>query len=339
MPRPRVFVSSTYYDLKNLRGQISDLGTQMGFDAVRFEKGDIAYDAAQYLEDSCRREIESCDIVVCVIGGRSGSRSKRHSQHSITEEEVRYAHKIGKQLFFFIERSVREEARLRAKNPDTLINWIHVREQHVFEFIQFIETLDKNNAVFEFDEASSLIRLLKAQLSGLFQTLLAQRAQAAVNSQVDRLVDAVESVQRIVDYLSKQNEEDREAFRDLIFLGHSVFTKLQVILGVRIRVFFETLEELDQLCEFVGYERIPEKQLTEKMLSRSVYWDKEVNGQSKILEVSRELFDENGSLRMIPAGEWNDAMVQLRDPSDLSDALAMPQVSAEEVDGSESKIQ
>jgi hypothetical protein len=38
MARPRMFVSSTYYDLKYVRADICEFADQFGIDAVLFEK-------------------------------------------------------------------------------------------------------------------------------------------------------------------------------------------------------------------------------------------------------------------------------------------------------------
>lgn len=41
MARPKVFVSSTYYDLKHIRASMEVFIESLGFDAILFEKGDI----------------------------------------------------------------------------------------------------------------------------------------------------------------------------------------------------------------------------------------------------------------------------------------------------------
>ena len=43
MARPRVFVSSTYYDLKHIRASLDLFIEQLGYESVLSEKGDIAY--------------------------------------------------------------------------------------------------------------------------------------------------------------------------------------------------------------------------------------------------------------------------------------------------------
>ena len=50
MARPRVFISSTYYDLKYIRGGLEAFVRQTGYDPVLFEKGDIPFHHDTLLE-------------------------------------------------------------------------------------------------------------------------------------------------------------------------------------------------------------------------------------------------------------------------------------------------
>jgi Domain of unknown function (DUF4062) len=73
MSKPRVFVSSTYFDLKHVRSSLETFITTLGFDVVLSEKGRIAYSPDMPLDESCYREAQAADILVLIIGGRYGS--------------------------------------------------------------------------------------------------------------------------------------------------------------------------------------------------------------------------------------------------------------------------
>lgn len=70
MPSPRIFVSSTYYDLKRIRASLDLFIDSLGYDPVLSEKGDIAYTHDRPLDESCYREAENSDIFVLIVGGR-----------------------------------------------------------------------------------------------------------------------------------------------------------------------------------------------------------------------------------------------------------------------------
>ena len=73
MAKPRIFVSSTYYDLKHVRSSLELFIESLGYEPVLSEKGDIAYTPEQALDESCYREASSADIFVLIVGGRYGS--------------------------------------------------------------------------------------------------------------------------------------------------------------------------------------------------------------------------------------------------------------------------
>ena len=70
MSTPRVFVSSSYYDLKHMRSSMEKFIESMGFQAILSEKGSIAYSPDRPLDESCYKEAGSSDIFVLIMGGR-----------------------------------------------------------------------------------------------------------------------------------------------------------------------------------------------------------------------------------------------------------------------------
>lgn len=119
MARPRVFVSSTYYDLKHLRSSIENFVESLGFDAILSEKGKIAYTPDIPLDDSCYREVATVEIFVLIVGGRYGSEMSSGKSpipkafydryNSITRGEYRAAIERDVPIYVLIERSVYAE--------------------------------------------------------------------------------------------------------------------------------------------------------------------------------------------------------------------------------------
>lgn len=101
MARPRVFVSSTYYDLKHVHASLDTFIASLGYESVLSEKGDIAFDPDIPLDESCYREAKDVDLFVLIVGGRYGSQTSASGQvdksnfyaryNSITSEEFRTA--------------------------------------------------------------------------------------------------------------------------------------------------------------------------------------------------------------------------------------------------------
>jgi hypothetical protein len=115
MAQPRVFISSTFYDLKQVRVDLERFIKQMGYEPVLNESGKIAYGTDKKLEEYCYREIDLCDVVVSIVGGRFGSDSQQ-DPYSISQMELKTAIERGKAVYIFIERSVRAEFSTYLKN-------------------------------------------------------------------------------------------------------------------------------------------------------------------------------------------------------------------------------
>jgi hypothetical protein len=137
MPKPRIFVSSTYYDLKHVRASLDIFIDSLGYEPVLSEKGDIAYTPDKPLDESCYREAENSDILVLIIGGRYGSEAsggdtnpKGHFYErydSITKKEFNSAISRDVPVYILIEKGVYSEYRTYLKNKDNMdIVYAHV---------------------------------------------------------------------------------------------------------------------------------------------------------------------------------------------------------------------
>ena len=109
MAKPRVFISSTFYDLRQMRADLERFVKELGYEPVRNETGAIPYDKREKLETSAYREVELCDVLVAIVGGRYGSESLDDPGYSISQAELRRALDRGIQVFIFVERGVLAE--------------------------------------------------------------------------------------------------------------------------------------------------------------------------------------------------------------------------------------
>ena len=117
MAHPRVFISSTYYDLKIVRADLERYIKDRGFDPVLNERGQIPYGNDEKLEEYCYKEIEHCDILVSIIGRRRGS-SSSHDPYSISQKELKTVIDLGRPVYIFVEKSVLAEHKTYEKNRE-----------------------------------------------------------------------------------------------------------------------------------------------------------------------------------------------------------------------------
>ncbi|WP_440954998.1 DUF4062 domain-containing protein [Methanosarcina sp. Mfa9] len=213
MARPRVFVSSTYYDLKYIRSSLENFIYSLGFEPILHEKGQIPYSSEDFLDESCYKEVENADIFIIIIGGRygsekSGSKEKKEKQFfdrydSITMQEYRKAVERGIPTYILIEKSVYSEFETFLKNKNNeSINYAHVDSVNIFNSIENI--LSQTKPIHQFDRYSDIEAWLKEQWAGLFRDLINQRSKQI---QIDSLASQVDSLTELNETLRKYLEE------------------------------------------------------------------------------------------------------------------------------------
>lgn len=214
MARPRIFVSSTYYDLKHVRSSLDLFIESLGYDSVLSEKGDIAYTHDKPLDESCYREAEGADIFVLIVGGRYGSEvsggSKKPARsffdryESITKKEYESAVVRDIPIYILIENGVYSEYQTFLRNKDNKgINYAHVDSANVFHLIEDILGKPRNNPISTFERFSDIESWLREQWSGLFRELLSRQSQQqqfmALTTQVNGLKEINETLKKYLE--------------------------------------------------------------------------------------------------------------------------------------------
>src|SRR5215203_3874197 len=95
-PRPRVFVSSTIYDLRDLRSAIKYWLEELGLQVELSEATDFSRRPNQGAFQSCFGVIARCDFYVLLVGGRRGQWYVK-DKASVTQQEYRTAVDLAKQ--------------------------------------------------------------------------------------------------------------------------------------------------------------------------------------------------------------------------------------------------
>ena len=223
MAKPRVFVSSTYYDLKYIRSSLELFISSLGFDPVLFEHGGVAFAPDKALDDSCYREVKNSDLYVLIIGGRYGSeKSETKGEHgrrfyedyeSVTKIEYQSANEKNIPIYILIEKSVYAEYLTYRRNPDNeSIHYAHVDHSGVFRLVGEILSKQRNNPMQTFDRYSEIEEWFRAQWAGLYRDLLARMHQekqiATLSEKVSELNEITKTLRRYLeDLVERANPE------------------------------------------------------------------------------------------------------------------------------------
>jgi hypothetical protein len=225
MAHPRIFVSSTYYDLKHIRSSLELFIESLGYDSILSEKGDIAYLHNAPLDESCYREAANSDMLVLIIGGRYGSESSSNNTsnkvdffsryESITKKEYESANERDVPIYILIDDNVYSEYQTFTRNRDGKINYAHVDSANIFRFIDQIIGMKRNNPIKTFGRFADIELWLKEQWSGLFRELLNKRSQQQqlkeITAQISDLREINETLRRYMENImtNKNIEESK----------------------------------------------------------------------------------------------------------------------------------
>lgn len=311
MARPRIFVSSTYFDLKSVRADLEHFIRERGFDPVMHERGSVAYGSTEALERYCYKEIETCDILLSIVGGRFGSQSD-DSTYSISQMELRVALEQNKQVYIFVDTEVYHEYRTFERNKETKIKWASVDNPKIYEFLAEVYSLKNNNPVQPFETSFDIIENLKEQWAGLFQRLLAQQSLGIQASIFHDLKQSLETVKSLVDVVSSHADRRDDVVADLILTSHPLFSTLRKLMSIPYRFIFDDRQEFVAWVRNRGFSEEPFSSFVDLEWTRNV----KSNGSTEYLKLSENIFDDSGKLRPFSTKDWSDSLVnfEIRKP-------------------------
>lgn len=202
----RVFVSSTCYDLKYIRENLKYFINTLGYEPVLSEEGSVYYDPNLDTQDSCLREIPSCQMFVLIIGGRFGEAYK-DTGDSITNNEYREAVKSKIPVFALVDSSVLTEFTLYQKNKankkinEKEIDYASADSPKIFDFVEEVRTNSVNNALVPFSNFSGIESYLKQQWSGMMYSFLTRQNE---ESRVADTLSALTQISEKVEFISTE---------------------------------------------------------------------------------------------------------------------------------------
>ena len=307
MAKPRVFVSSTFYDLRQVREDLDRFISGLGYEAVLHEAGDVAYGKDSPPEGYVHREIEMCDILICVIGGRYGTESQQQPGSSITQLELSTAIENQVQVFIFIEQDVYSEYRTYSINKETAdIKYQFVDDPRVYEFIESVYRLPRNNPITSFQTASDIIEYLRNQWAGLFQRFLQDQKRIEEMRTLEEMKSVAGTLEQLVRFLTEERKDKDDAIQQILLANHPVFHRFQAVTRTPYRVFFTNEEELNRWLKARKWNPIDESKY-----DTGSYREWGAEGTYQYIKLTEAIFDEEGNLKVYTGDRWKDNWLQV----------------------------
>ena len=228
--KPRIFISSTCYDLKFVREDLADFVRTYDYEPILSENGDIGYTPGRNLDKSCYAAMQTADMVILIIGSEYGSAASGEKKDefeeyiSITRNEFRTAIDTGIPIFAMIDKKVMAEYGIYEENIEEIeknrlkIKFKITKDLNVFRFIKEL----KNSVALpiqEFEKSADIKGFISKQWADMFKNYLVilkeEKENRKIESSVNEMKDLIQKMSVMVDsvgknVLSKDNPEEYE---------------------------------------------------------------------------------------------------------------------------------
>lgn len=299
MAKPRVFISSTFYDLRQIRVELDKFIESLGYEPIRNEEGDIPYGKDEALQEYCYKEISNIDILVSIIGSRYGSAGnvkEKEYEYSVSQLELKSALKEGKQVFIFIDKNVYTEYETYLLNKGSNVKYKYVDNSNIYKFIEEIRSLPNNNNIKAFETADDIIRYLREQFAGLFKQYIIESKRAREVFVIKDIENTAKTLREMVDYLKSENHDKDEQIAQIVKVNHPIVSRLKDVFGIKYNIYVDGRTDLDNLFRSRGYE----------FDLMDGYWERKYKDFLIRIYVSDDLFDNDGHLKYMKASDWNE---------------------------------
>lgn len=176
-----MFISSTCYDLSQVRADLGNFAESMGFEPIMSEKNSFPINPSEGTLNNCLANVKNrADIFVLVIGGRYGSLTDNGK--SITNMEYTEACFKGIPKYVFVQDNILSIFPLWKDNPNGDFSSV-VENTKLFEFVAELRE-SGNTWVFPFSNAQDITSTLRQQISYLLAESLEYRNKLYENNKI-----------------------------------------------------------------------------------------------------------------------------------------------------------
>lgn len=232
--KPRIFISSTFYDLKYVREDLANFVKSYGYEPVLFEDGDIGYKPGVNLDKSCYDAMKNSDMVILIIGGEYGSAANGEKKDafieymSVTRNEFRTAADAGIPIFVMIDKKVMTEYEVYEANYNSIeeegkeIKFASTKNINVFRFIKEVKNII-TLPIQEFEKSSDIKEFVGKQWADMFKNYLNSLRNKTENKKIENSMNEMKALIQKMDImlnsvgknvLSKENPKE---YQDVVY--------------------------------------------------------------------------------------------------------------------------
>lgn len=253
MPALRIFISSTCFDLEEVRVNLRKFIEDFGYEPIMSEFGDIFYEFNSHVQDSCIQAIKNSDIYILIIGNYYGSRyhnTQKEIPESVTLMEFKKAISEAKLKHIFINKfveydyqnyrnylekkyneffeknDINEEETENEKNrikKEVDSNYPFPKDsyRYIFAFLDEISELKKGNAYYSFENSIDIKDNLKKQWAFFMQESIRKYyEEIKEKEEKDELKEISKKLNQVYETISSlgkvENNDDKLSIENLL---------------------------------------------------------------------------------------------------------------------------
>jgi hypothetical protein len=227
MAKPRIFISSTCFDLNDARSELTDFLEKYNFEVLNSQLKNFGVSPKKHSHTACLDQVENADFLLVIIGKRRGG-TFVGSEKSITNEEYNLAVKRGIPIIVCVDKQVDDTMLLYKKNPTANFKGV-VDDVRIFHFVEYIKSASEDNWVFQYNNVNDIKDILRSQFSYyllLFSKSLLKDLAKEKKADSSKLtfVKFPSNLDKIKS--KKFNQEEETAFRNGIKELHKVLASI-----------------------------------------------------------------------------------------------------------------
>lgn len=199
--KPRIFISSTFYDLKYIREELMRFIVSKNYEPILFENGNVGYTPNRALDISCYEAMKNSDMAILIIGGKYGSPSTTDNNEfeeyvSVTRKEFRSANESKIPIYTFVDSKVFTEYELYERNineSEAILNikFNNADNINIFKFINEIKILGL--PMFQFLTINDIEHILNEQWADLMKKYLTQLREQKTAETLQDILEKLEN--------------------------------------------------------------------------------------------------------------------------------------------------
>ena len=210
MAKPRIFISSTCFDLNDVRSELTSFLGGYGFEVLNSQLKNFGVAPQKHSHTACLEQVNNAEYCIVIIGRRRGG-TYVASEKSITNEEYDFAVKKGIPLVVFVDRSVEESIPLYKKNPSADFSSV-VDDKRIFHFVDYIKSSSEDNWIHKYSNINDIKDILTAQFAYyllLFSQNLSNRISKEKKAESSKIssVSFPSNIEKIKEKKLDQEEE------------------------------------------------------------------------------------------------------------------------------------